>query len=82
MYIEHVGLMKVKNHLTGHSCEVDFKKRGWSAKDHNLVSGKVMDQGGNQLLTLKGKWTEGITAVGVPGSGYPENDFSVWESLP
>jgi hypothetical protein len=52
MYIEHVGIMTVKNHHTGHVCEVDFKKRGWSAKDYNKVEGKVMDSNGKALLKL------------------------------
>lgn len=43
MYIDHVGLMRVVNHRTGHVCEIDFKKRGWSAKDYHRVEGKVMD---------------------------------------
>lgn len=43
MYIEHVGIMKIHNHKTGHHCEVDFKKRGWGAKDINKIEGKIFD---------------------------------------
>jgi hypothetical protein len=81
MYIEHVGLMKVVNHKTGHVCEVDFKKRGWSAKDHDRVDGKVMDKNGKAFFKLQGKWSEGITANGLPGSGHPETEFTVWQSF-
>jgi Oxysterol-binding protein len=80
MYIEHVGLMNVVNHKTGHICEVEFKKRGWSAKDHDRVEGKVMDKSGKVSFKLQGKWTEGINAIGLPNSGYPETEIRVWQS--
>jgi len=43
MYIDHVGLMTIKNFKTGHYAEIDFKKRGWSSKDYNKIEGKVFD---------------------------------------
>lgn len=39
MYVEHQGLMIIRN-LTNHeSCEVEFKKRGWSGKGAFEIEG-------------------------------------------
>jgi hypothetical protein len=33
MYAEIVGIMTVRNHKTQETCEIEFKKRGWSGKN-------------------------------------------------
>jgi hypothetical protein len=32
MYIEHCGVMTVRNMMTQDYCEITFKKRGWNGK--------------------------------------------------
>jgi hypothetical protein len=79
LYVEHVGTMTIRNWTTGHIFEIEFKKRGWSAKDHNLIQGKLMDSDKKVLLKIKGKWNEEIFAKGEPGSGLPEEEFNVFK---
>jgi Oxysterol-binding protein len=46
MYVEHSGVMTVKNVKSNERCEIDFKKRGWSGKGAYEVEGYLLNAAG------------------------------------
>lgn len=61
MYVEHIGMMTIKNLKTGDTCTVEFKKKGWSGKSAFEVEGWVMSKQKDKKYRIFGKWTESIT---------------------
>lgn len=43
MYVEHSGVMYVKNVQSGEHCEIEFKKRGWGGKGAFEVEGHAIN---------------------------------------
>jgi oxysterol-binding protein-related protein 3/6/7 len=61
MYVEHTGIMTVKNLKSGDYCEVEFKKRGWSGKNAFEVDGWCYSRFKEKKYRIFGKWTESIS---------------------
>ena len=61
MYVEHNGIMTVKNLKTGDYCEIDFKKKGWSGKNMFEIEGFLFTRFKEKKYRIFGKWTESIT---------------------
>lgn len=61
MYIDHYGKMTIKNQQTGDYAEIDFKKRGWSAKSAHEVEGYIYSPKKEKKFKIWGKWTESLT---------------------
>jgi len=47
MYIEHVGMMTVKNCANGMVCQVEFKAAGWGNAGRHEIVGKVFEKEGD-----------------------------------
>lgn len=60
MYVEHHGIMTVKNLTNGDVCEIDFKKRGWTGKNANEVEGYGLLKGKEKKYKIWGKWTDSL----------------------
>lgn len=58
MYIEHVGIMTVRNMKTQDYCEIDFKKRGWSGKGAFEFSGFCYNKYKDKKYKINGKWNQ------------------------
>ncbi|KAI9597519.1 Oxysterol-binding protein-domain-containing protein [Syncephalis fuscata] len=60
--IEHYGDMPITNHLTGETCMLTFKQRGWRGKDEHVIEGSLKDTQGRVLYELHGKWSDKFVA--------------------
>ncbi|KAI8053275.1 Oxysterol-binding protein-domain-containing protein [Syncephalis plumigaleata] len=60
--IEHYGDMPITNHLTGETCMLTFKQRGWRGKDEHVIEGSLKDRHGRVLYELLGKWSDKFIA--------------------
>jgi hypothetical protein len=60
--IEHYGEMPITNHLTGDTCTITFKQRGWRGKDEHVVEATVLNAKGEALYELSGKWSDKLVA--------------------
>lgn len=58
MYVEHHGMMTVRNLKNGEYTEVDFKKRGWGGKGAYEVEGFAFNTQKEKKWTISGKWIE------------------------
>lgn len=61
MYVEHVGIMTVKNMNTGDVCEVEFKKRGWNMKNAFEIEGVCMNKNKDKKFRIYGKWIDSLS---------------------
>lgn len=78
MYIEHTGVMHVKNLQTGDTCEVEFKKRGWGGKGAYEVEGVAMQYGVDKTYKIFGKWNESLSIKNLK-TGLEE---VIWQANP
>jgi hypothetical protein len=58
MYVDHHGVVEIRNATTGDVCKINMKKRGWFDHDPNRVEGAVYDAMGQARYLLSGKWSE------------------------
>ncbi|PJF18596.1 Oxysterol-binding C2F12.05c-like protein [Paramicrosporidium saccamoebae] len=56
MWLDHYGPMRVVNHQTGHTVELDFKATGWRTSDPRRIEGTIMGTDGTPLYKLEGYW--------------------------
>ncbi|TNV71218.1 hypothetical protein FGO68_gene15187 [Halteria grandinella] len=79
MYVEHTGVMTVKNLSNGDTCQVEFKKRGWSGKGAYEVEGSAFNAANPSVKQAKiwGKWTETLS---IQFQGQPEE--LIWTANP
>lgn len=61
-WIDHYGDMVITNHLTGDTCVLTFKARGWRGKDAFEIRGYVKDSNNNEVWEIAGKWNERLVA--------------------
>lgn len=59
--------MEVKNWMTGETCILDFKPRGWKASSAHQVNGKVAAADGTTRWSIGGRWNDKIYARPTPG---------------
>lgn len=81
--VDNYGPMEVKNWMTGETCLLDFKARGWKASSAYHVSGKVTDKSGTPKWSIGGRWNDKIYARHTPGYEASVDDkhaFLVWQS--
>jgi hypothetical protein len=64
MYVEHIGIMTVKNITRSEICMIEFKKRGWTGKGANELEGYVFNSNypNNKRATIRGRWTDELYA--------------------
>jgi hypothetical protein len=60
MYVEHTGVMTVRNLTRKERCQVEFKKRGWSGKGACEIDGQCFsdDNPKDKKGRIFGKWTD------------------------
>ena len=63
MYVEHTGIMTVRNLRSGDFCEIEFKKRGWSGKNAFEVEGFCYSSLSQKKYKIIGKWIESISII-------------------
>lgn len=78
MYIEHFGKMVVKNHKTGDYSEIEFKKRGWSAKNAHEIDGTVYSAKKEKKYRIFGKWSDSLTCKNL----ITGEEEKIWVSNP
>jgi oxysterol-binding protein 1 len=74
--VDNYGPMEIKNWMTGETCVLEFKARGWKPSSAYHVQGKVSDASGVTKWSIGGRWndkiyarkTEGFEDVEVGGS--------------
>ncbi|CAG8487334.1 10071_t:CDS:2 [Funneliformis caledonium] len=58
-YLEHTGVMKIKNQTTGEACEVTFVQSGlWSNGPKSEIVGVLHNAKGGKCGKIVGRWTE------------------------
>lgn len=65
--VDNYGPMEVKNWMTGETCLMDFKARGWKASSAYQITGKVNDAQGHTRFSVGGRWNSKIYARFTPG---------------
>ena len=63
MYVDHVGIMNIRNVTNGNVCTVEFRKRGWTGKGAFEVEGYAYDsiQNKDKKAKIHGKWIESLS---------------------
>ncbi|CAG8553161.1 1408_t:CDS:2, partial [Dentiscutata erythropus] len=61
-WIDHYGDMVITNHLTGDTCVLTFKARGWRGKDAFEIRGYVKDSNNKEKWEIAGRWNEKLVA--------------------
>jgi hypothetical protein len=82
MYVEHVGVMTVKNLNTKQVCLAEFKKRGWTGKGAFEVEGYVYDSLNSKEKKAKiyGKWIDSLSIQLPPFDDAPSE--LIWKAHP
>ena len=78
MYVDHHGVMEIRNQQTGDVCKISMKKRGWFDGDPNKVEGGVYDSLGQVRYILSGKWSEFIDIK----NAFTGEEFTGWRIRP
>jgi hypothetical protein len=65
MYIEHVGIMTVRNMMTKDYCEIDFKKRGWGGKHAFEFEGFCFNKSKEKKFKIEGKWNSHMNIINM-----------------
>jgi oxysterol-binding protein 1 len=60
LYIDVHGKTQVINHTTQETCDIDWKERGWTGKNANMMVGTVKSASGKPHYKVSGKFTEGL----------------------
>ena len=55
-FLEHYGIMTIKNVRTRETCVLEFKESGYFTSSQNEVSGHVIDASGAKVRELTGRW--------------------------
>lgn len=68
MYVEHTGVMNVRNLTRKEKCQIDFKKRGWSGKGAFEVDGHCFSENNPKEKKghIFGKWIDALY-IQMPG---------------
>ena len=62
-YIEPQGTIKIVNLDTQEVCQLEFKKRGWSTSNKDLVFGIVTDSNSEPKYHIVGKYTHSLDVI-------------------
>jgi hypothetical protein len=84
MYVEHYGILTVKNLQLRESCAVDFKKRGWSGKNAFEVEGYAFKDSApkDKLARIWGHWTESLSCQFLKNGSPISPEECLWTANP
>jgi hypothetical protein len=73
MYVEHTGVMNVRNLTLKETCQVEFKKRGWNGKGACEVDGYAFAETNpkDKKGRIFGRWIDSLS-IQMPGSSQEE----------
>lgn len=73
MYVEHTGIMTVRNLTLKETCQIEFKKRGWNGKGACEVDGQAFSDTNpkEKKGRIFGKWVDSLF-IQMPGSTQEE----------
>ena len=57
------GKSVVTNHVTGDTCEMDWKEKGWGGKNANMVFGAVKSADGHLAFKVQGRFNESLSII-------------------
>jgi hypothetical protein len=60
LYIDVHGKSQAVNHTTQETCDIDWKERGWTGKNANMMVGTVKSASGKPHYKVSGKFTEAL----------------------
>ena len=63
MYIWVNGAMECTNHKTGTKIIINFKPKGWTAKNDYEVDGSITDKNGKAVYRVCGKWNSFLNVI-------------------
>jgi len=73
VWVDHHGMMPIKNHKTGDKVDLKWKKCGWFGSGRYEIEGDIVDAQGNLKIQIRAKWNEHITATWFfDGGEYPK----------
>jgi len=79
MWVDHYGILEVKNHTIGDRAELRFTKTGWLGAGRFDMSADIFDDKGNLRLKLAGRWNEVVHAVKVNRDGSDSVPIVLWK---
>jgi len=82
MWVDHYGLLEIKNHTTGDVCTVNFTRAGYFGVGRYEINGFVKDKDGNERLKITGKWNEVVYASKVMPDGTVGSPIVLWKRTP
>jgi hypothetical protein len=65
VYIDVIGKTQVVNHSTGDRCDMEWKERGWNAKNAYMIVGTVKNEEGKSSYKIYGKMIESLRVVNL-----------------
>jgi len=65
LYIDVHGKSSIINHTSQESCDLDWKERGWTGKNANLLLGTIKSASGKAHYKVQGRFTEGLNLVNL-----------------
>ena len=83
LYIDINGKGLVLNHTTGEQCELDYKERGWSAKNASSVIAQIKHPQTQQpLIRITGKFTQAMMMVDLRVPEHLQKEVEIWRAVP
>lgn len=78
LYTDVHGKSQVINHTTQDVCDVDWKERGWTGKNANLLTANIKTPSGKVLFKLQGRFTESLNLINLETN----EEHEVWKPNP
>lgn len=78
MYVEHSGTMTVRNIRSSEYVEIEFKKRGWGAKNAYEIEGYAFNAKKEKKWRISGKWIDQINVKSLSNN----EEFTLWQANP
>eukprot|EP00347_Sterkiella_histriomuscorum_P007059 403350406 len=78
LYIDVHGKTSVINHTTQETCEVEWKERGWSGKNANIMNAIVKTPSGKALFKVHGRFTDSLNLVNLDTN----EESEIWRASP
>jgi len=66
------------NHTTQETCDLEWKERGWTGRNANMLVGSVRSASGKTHYKLSGKFTESLTLTNIDNNEEQE----IWHVSP
>lgn len=78
LYIDVHGKSQVINHTTQESCDLDWKEKGWTGKNANIVVGTIKSASGKAHYKLNGRFTDSLSLVNLDSN----DEWEIWRANP